>query len=759
MYGYWIGTKTNNKENMLYRPRVFFSCHPMDFSDCFRGISKDILKHRDCTIFYEHRVLDLTGRTQEDTWKGVLPYCNLFVVPVTSNLLTKPNHVLDELIPFAIEKRIPLLPLLMEPKSDLEYLQNEQIGMLQYLSPMSLDPTQLNYEDKLKKYLDSVLVSEKTNQLIRNSFSSRIFLSYRKNDRLHANKLMQAIHALPQCRNISIWFDEFLPPGERFDRNIEEALNTCDLFMLVVTPHLLEKTVNAEGMEQDNYILRVELPLALKRKEETGLPIMAVQMESTDPDALAAIGIHSPEDFENPEFLTRLLRMLPAEATNETCTAEQEYLIGLAYLHGIDVEINREYAIEKITASAEAGHLDAMSQLYTMFSNGIAVDRNYEKAAYWAHTLAERTRTNFGEKDTMTLKAFSHLVSAYMDMGKYQMALPLAEKLHSLCCEVMGEEDPRTLYALQQSASIYNSLGKSSKAIELQNTAYSLMCKANGDSHIETLKAMADLAFYLGEANETQQALNLHLKAYKQLSLKLSDNHPLMLKIRSYLVQSFTLNKQYKEAMEWAKILYERQRKELGEEAPQTLTSLHMLAGLHGYLADYPHALELQKQAYQLRCKVLGAEHPHTAVSLHNLGVLYLKSGDYSEALKTLRATYDLQCKALGQEHPYAMCALDYIATVCDRLDNHNEAKHWKEWIYQRRCQVQGQKHPQTIHSMISLAHTHYCLYDYPQAIAYLQEAYFLQMEVLGPDHPQTIQTRVYIGQVFQNFTGLSGLF
>ena len=65
---------------------------------------------------------------------------------------------------------------------------------------------------------------------VRAAFDAYIFLSYRKKDRRYANELMKLIHSHPQCRDIAIWYDEFLTPGENFRVNIEKILKTSKLF-------------------------------------------------------------------------------------------------------------------------------------------------------------------------------------------------------------------------------------------------------------------------------------------------------------------------------------------------------------------------------------------------------------------------------------------------------------------------------------------------------------------------------------------------
>ena len=50
---------------------------------------------------------------------------------------------------------------------------------------------------------------------------------------------MRLIHKNEFCRDIAIWYDEFLTPGENFNDAIKEALQKSGLFVLTVTPNLV----------------------------------------------------------------------------------------------------------------------------------------------------------------------------------------------------------------------------------------------------------------------------------------------------------------------------------------------------------------------------------------------------------------------------------------------------------------------------------------------------------------------------------------
>lgn len=323
--------KTKGNVSPQGKRRVYFSCHPEDYERFFERISAEVLNITDCAVWYSKD----EGYEDIDTDLGQM---NLLVVPVTTRLLTKPCRTMELDVPFALEHHIPILPLMQE--GGLDELFSRNFGDLQYLDPNALDETAISYEEKLKKYLNSVLVGDELAEKVRAAFDAYIFLSYRKKDRKYANELMRLIHKNDFCRDIAIWYDEYLTPGENFNDAISYALKKSDLFTMVVTPNLVN---------EKNYVESVEYPEAMKQKK----PILPVELEKTNHDALSKHyrDIPNSVDARNEIALSEALESaLSRIVRRENDTDPQHsFFIGLAYLDGIDVEVDHERALSLIT--------------------------------------------------------------------------------------------------------------------------------------------------------------------------------------------------------------------------------------------------------------------------------------------------------------------------------------------------------------------------------------------------------------------------
>ncbi len=402
--------ETMNKIDVDKKSRVYFTCHPDDFEKYFKMVCNDIFKTHDCAIYYTEDMREIIAEDEKETDLG---RNNLFVVPITRKLLTTPNRAMDEDIPYALKEHIPILPIMMELDIDGIYSEPNKFGELQYLNPGSTDITEISYENKLKKYLESVLVSDKLANRIREAFDAYIFLSYRKKDRKYANELMRLIHSHPECRDIAIWFDEFLTPGESFKENIEKILDDCKLFTLLVTPRLLEKVIDENGEERDNYVISTELPLARKKKQVKGTEIFAVEMEKTDKDALLTINIEDYVNSEDSAFRARLLDAISRIAITTNNSPEHNFLIGLAYLEGIDVEIDRAKGVTIIKDVADDGLEEAIRKMISIYTSGAGVSRSYFHAREWFEKLLFQKETQIDSIDGMI--SFMDVCDEYCD--------------------------------------------------------------------------------------------------------------------------------------------------------------------------------------------------------------------------------------------------------------------------------------------------------------------------------------------------------
>ena len=351
--------KTRGMSSPNNKARVYFTCHPDDFGKHFQRITDDILNEQNCAIWY----MDPDEAIDEGSYYEELEQMQLFVLPVTRAFLETENKARNMDYAYAAENHKPVLPVMVESGLAAEF--SRICGDRHIVDQTSSDSTARTYEERLSEFLRTVLIGDEQAEKIRCAFDTYIFLSYRKKDRAYANELMKLIHKNDFCRDIAIWYDEFLIPGESFNNAIRDALTKSPLFALNVTPSLLQ--YNDEG--KPNYVMETEFPMAVR----SGKIILPFEMVKTDREKMAisfkGLRIDSMIDPGNAAEMERALQnaiKAIALSGKEKDTAH-DFFIGLAYLGGIDVEIDTDRALELITDAARKGLPEAIEKLSDMY--------------------------------------------------------------------------------------------------------------------------------------------------------------------------------------------------------------------------------------------------------------------------------------------------------------------------------------------------------------------------------------------------------
>lgn len=375
---------TRDESSPQGKPKVYFSFHERD-RFCLDDLVSTLLKQANAAFFYaDSPVID------EVEHFNALSGMNLFVIPVTAKFLSMPSFARDKELAFARKHNIPLLPLMLE--KGLSEPFHEIFGDLQYLDPYAVDSSAISYEEKLGRYLSALLVSDELTADIRRAFDCRIFLSYRKKDRRYLPKLLARIRENPLLRDVAVWYDEYLTAGEDFNETIEKELKGSSLVLFAVTPHLTEGK---------NYIVTREYPMA----KALDKPIVAVALDEFSKFRLKRKFPKMPTPIPICESsrIHEAVNTALADTVNRQNDADprHNYLIGLAYLSGIEVEKNPSLALTLLKKAANTGYPDAIEKLVTVYENGDGVERNYQAAIRWQEELLLRSHTAWTSENTL----------------------------------------------------------------------------------------------------------------------------------------------------------------------------------------------------------------------------------------------------------------------------------------------------------------------------------------------------------------------
>ena len=754
------------------KPRVWFSCHSADFENCFKKICDDLFEAQDCAVYYTP---DMTAAIAEQDQETDLGSNNLFVIPVTRKLLTEPSRTMDVDFPYARAHHIPVLPVVMEPGLDELYSQPEKFGALHYLNPCSKDATEVSYAEKVRKYLESVLTDNGTASRIRAAFNGYVFLSYRKKDRRYANRLMRLIHSIPQCQDLAVWYDEFLTPGKDFREGIVQVLQRSRLFTLLVTPNLLE-----EPDGKPNFVMGQEYPAA----RDCGVRILPVEMEATDTEKLRekyegippCVTANDTEAF--CQSLLTAMAGMPDVGRSED--PEHLFLMGLAYLGGIDVEVDRARGVELISAAAQQCYEPAMMKLLKMYYTGDGVKADLEKAMYWARKMEAHYIQSKGLVDQDTLRTLSNLAGVYWELGQVETAASLFRVTFLLQCDVLGKMHPDTMATLNNLAVAYRKAGKHQEALQMHQLAQEVRQEQLGEDHPDTILSMSNLAQSYEDLQELEQAYRWRYKALELWSRIFGNEDPTTLTMMGVLARScadtgrdmeaLRLREQILEVRQkqthrnpgaltdaiyhlanvyagqgnWGKaITYYRQvwdrQQQYGAEIGDMLVMVQVvLYGLR-HLKQYDEALHWDERAVDLSGSLKGKNHPDTLEAMHNMAYDYQMNGDLTVARQIYENLIPLRIEVLGERDYSTACSMMNMALCCSNLNRHAEAVGLAKRAYGIFCAVLTQDDFTLLEQACNCARVFDAAEDRVHYLAILEELYRLSEKLLGRGHRDTL--------------------
>ena len=395
--------KTKNGEHPQGLSRVYFCAHPEEYNELLDTIIHDVHEHVNCAVWYkEDTAIPMDHLLLEDM--------NLIIVAVTYRFLTAPNIARDEEIAYALEKNIPLLPILFDPGLDTEYVS--VFGNRQFLARFETGIGALDYPHKLGLALSRTTVSQMQTEKIISGFEATFFLSYRKKDRLAAIRLMKKIHKSDDLRHIAIWYDEYLSVGEDFNHSIESELNKSLLFILAVTRNMVV---------EESYVSRCEYPMAQKQNK-TIVPIL---LDSIDHELLRERFPALPDTLEDDQqaiekMLKEFLVENGIEIRNDPNTI---YLLALAYFFGVYVEKDASLGLDYLKRSVKLGNPQSAKLLAEIYANRQHVNEDLALAFKYQKIWLNHTKTVYQEALLSTdidayVEAMLDTVELYRRMGR-----------------------------------------------------------------------------------------------------------------------------------------------------------------------------------------------------------------------------------------------------------------------------------------------------------------------------------------------------
>jgi tetratricopeptide (TPR) repeat protein len=329
----------------------------------------------------------------------------------------------------------------------------------------------------------------------------------------------------------------------------------------------------------------------------------------------------------------------------------------------------------------------------------------YEGAERLLEKVMRSDEKNFGEEHPSTARAYSNLATVLHDLGDYKGAKKLLEKATISHEKNFGEEHPTTAISYSNLATVLRDLGDYEGAKKLLEKAKIADEKNFGEEHPSTAIRYSNLGLVLQDLGDYEGAKKLLEKAKIADEKNFGEEHPSTARTYSNLatvLENLGYYEEAKKLLEKAKVADE---KNFGEEHPNTVNRYSNLATVLRDLGDYVGAKTLLEKVMRSDEKNFGEEHPTTAIGYSNLASVLRNLGDYEGAKKLLEKAIISDESNFGEKHPNTAIRQWNLAGVLVDLEEFDQAHILLTKAYATFVLRLGTNHSNTQNCLIWLNH------------------------------------------------------
>ena len=334
--------------------------------------------------------------------------------------------------------------------------------------------------------------------------------------------------------------------------------------------------------------------------------------------------------------------------------------------------------------------------------------------------------------------------------GRYEEAVPAAERALAIFEKAMGPEHPDAAAAANNLALVYDAKGDYAKAEPLYLRSLAFLEKTFGPEHAEvayTLNALATLYRQTSDYAKAERSYQRSLAIYEKA------HGPEHADVATVLNNLAGL---YRETGDYVKAepLYLRslsiREKALGPEHLDVGTSLNNLALLYDAKGDYAKAEPLYLRGLAVTEKALGPGHPDVAISLNNLGLLYRELGDDAKAEAHYLRALAIFEKAFSRDDTRTANTVNNLSALYYKRGDYAKAEQFLLRSLSAREKTLGPEHPAVAQSLNNLALVYKDVGDFAKSESLYLRALGIFEKALGPEHPRVAASLNNIASLYE---------
>jgi CHAT domain-containing protein/tetratricopeptide (TPR) repeat protein len=412
-------------------------------------------------------------------------------------------------------------------------------------------------------------------------------------------------------------------------------------------------------------------------------------------------------------------------------------------------------ALGVVTQAADkrpAGAEITDKELLAAYEKGEALYRQgrYQEALPLAQKVLERAVSVYGEDHVHTATAQTALAVVYTALGDYAKAEPLFQRGLAIREAKLGKDHIDVAVSLHQLAWLYQLTGRYDQAEPLYRRSLEIREARLGKEHLDVAQSLNDLGLLYRAIGQYAKAEPLLQRSLAMREAKLGKDHTVVAQSLNNLALLYQTKGQY----DRAEPLYQRSlainETKLGKDHPGVALSLNNLALLYRDQGQYAKAEPICQRSLAIVEARLGKDHPDVALALNNLGWLYQIMGQYAKAEPLHQRGLEIRETRLGKEHTAVAQSLDSLAMLYQRLGQYA----WAEPLYQRSLAILearlGKDHPDVAQALNNQGILYELMGQYGKAESLHQRSLEIREARLGKDHPAVSQSLNNLGRLYQ---------
>lgn len=307
----------------------------------------------------------------------------------------------------------------------------------------------------------------------------------------------------------------------------------------------------------------------------------------------------------------------------------------------------------------------AQAELANMY---VHLGRNEDAAKLMTRALPIQEK-ELGEEHETTMFSMHCLGVANTNLGKYQEARPILERLVKLLGKVHGPDSPKCVESKTELASILSHLGDEVASIAMLNQVIESMTRTLGAEHPSTLSARRDLIYHRIEERaregKRQQTID-EFKELAQLVEKIQGTQDINLTLINYhLGCQCRMDGQLQVAVELLKKVLPQFLKAYGETHDYTISTTFQLGLAYMQLNQFELSQPMLAKVNTDWEKKYGKSHVTLQDAKSMLAIVYHRQGKSELAIPLGEEVVAFRQKTLGERHPDTLLALNNLGSFC----------------------------------------------------------------------------------------------